>query len=119
MELFRYSIGRLVLICCFYSGLSQAQVVPITWGPLEAQPGFLLDVLPVKSGDFHTIRYTGGLLGYYKSTDHNQLAFVSQNRIKPITENGIGNIDGATYFAGKLRVFVSDKSNGVMSLFCH
>ena len=118
MELFRHSVGRLILICCFYSGISLAQEVPINWGPLEAQPGFLLDVLPIRSGDFYTIRYTGGLLGSYKSTVHNQLAFVSQNRIKPLTENGIGTIDGATYFAGKLRVFVSDKSNGVMSLFC-
>jgi len=118
MELLRHSVGRLILICCFYSGISLAQEVPINWGPLEAQPGFLLDVLPIRSGDFYTIRYTGGLLGSYKSTVHNQLAFVSQNRIKPLTENGIGTIDGATYFAGKLRVFVSDKSNGVMSLFC-
>jgi hypothetical protein len=118
MELFRHSVGRLVLIFCFYSGLSFAQQAPINWGPLEAQPGFLLDVLPIRSGDFYTIRYTGGLLGTYKSTVHNQLAYVSQNRIKPITENGIGTVDGATYFAGQLRVFVSDKSNGVMSLFC-
>ncbi len=117
MELFRHSAGRLILFFLIFIGCANAQPLPVNWGPLESQPGQLLDILPIQSGDFYTLRYTGGVFGSYRSTLHNQLAFVNQTRIKPITENGIGNMETATYFAGKLQVFISDKSNGIMSLY--
>lgn len=117
MELFRYSIGRLIGFVLLVNGCVFGQPIPVNWGPLESQPGQLLDILPIKSGDFHTLRYSGNVLGSYRSTLHNQLSFVSQKRIKPITENGIGNLETGTYFAGKLHVFISDKSNGTMSLY--
>ena len=117
MELFRHSAGRLILFFLIFIGCANAQPLPVNWGPLESQPGQLLDILPIQSGDFYTLRYTGGVFGTYRSTLHNQLAFVNQTRIKPITENGIGNMETATFFAGKLHVFISDKSNGIMSLY--
>lgn len=117
MDLFRHSVGRLILLLCVPINLGFTQALPVNWGPLEAQTGQLLDVLPVQSGDFYTLRYTGGVLGSYRTTWHNQLAFVEQNRIKPITENGIGTLETGTYFAGQLHLFISDKSNGTMSLF--
>jgi len=117
MELFRDSIGRLIGFVLLVNGCVFGQPIPVNWGPLESQPGQLLDILPIKSGDFHTLRYSGNVLGSYRSTLHNQLSFVSQKRIKPITENGIGNLETGTYFAGKLHVFISDKSNGTMSLY--
>ncbi len=117
MELFRRSACRLIILFCLPINLGFTQALPINWGPLETQIGQLLDVLPVQSGDFYTIRYTGGVLGSYRTTLHNQLSFVEQNRIKPITENGFGNLESGTYFAGQLHLFISDKSNGTMSLF--
>ena len=86
MELFRHSAGRLILFFLIFIGCANAQPLPVNWGPLESQPGQLLDILPIKSGDFYTLRYTGGVFGSYRSTLHNQLAFVNQTRIKPITE---------------------------------
>ena len=116
MELRRHSIGILSIVLIFQFNLF-GQSPPVNWGPLESKTGTLLDVLPIQSGDFYTLRYSGGLLGSYRATLHNQLAFVSQFRIKPVTENGIANVESGAYFAKDLYVFLSDRTNGTMGLY--
>jgi len=116
MELRRHSIGVLSIVLIFQFNLF-GQSLPVNWGPLESKTGTLLDVLPIQSGDFYTLRYSGGLLGSYRATLHNQLAFVSQFRIKPVTENGIANVESGAYFAKDLYVFLSDRTNGTMGLY--
>lgn len=117
MELFGRTTGKIAFLFLFVSQLSFGQELPVNWGPLESKPGNLLEIMPIRSADFYTLRYTGGLFGSYRTTLHNQLTFVTQQRIKPITETGYGNVDGGIYFANKFHVFLSDRENGVMSLY--
>lgn len=117
MELSRNSIGGLILFILVHFQPMFGQFLPINWGPLEPKQGQILDVLPIRSGDFYTLRYSGGVLGSYRSTLHNQLSFVSQARIKPVTETGYGNVETGTYFGEKLFVFISDRNNGNMGLY--
>lgn len=121
MELFGYTTCKMkrafiffgIFICFSLIG----QELPINWGPLEPSKGSLIEIMPVRSGDFYTLRYTGGLLGTFRTTLHNQLSCIEDQRIKPITESGIGNVDGGLYFGNQFLIFLSDRANGTMSLY--
>lgn len=116
MELRRYSFFTLSI--AFFTTLSVwSQSPPINWGPLEPTQGSLLEIVPIKSTDFYTLRFSGGILGSYRLTLHNQLSYVSHQKIKPITESGIGTIESATFFAKKFQVFISDRANSEMNLY--
>jgi hypothetical protein len=116
MELRWHSVLALSLsLFTLNSFLGQAPNV--NWGPLEPTQGSLLEIVPIKSTDFYTLRYSGGILGSYRLTLHNQLSYVSHQKIKPITESGIGTIESATFFAKKFQVLISDRSNSEMNLF--
>lgn len=94
-----------------------AQELPVSWGPLETKRGNLVDILPIRSADFYALRYNSGLFGSYKLNTYNQLAFTSQQRIKPVTETGFANIESSAFFAGKFQVFLSDRSGTTMALY--
>jgi hypothetical protein len=117
MELCRRTTCKIVAFVILLVQFSYAQELPVNWGPLESKPGNLLEIMPIRSADFYTLRYTGGLFGSYRSTLHNQLTFVTQQKIKPVTETGYGNVDGGIYFANKFHVFLSDRGNGTMTLY--
>jgi len=93
------------------------QTLPISWGPLETARGTLLDILPINGADFYAFRYTGSLIGAYRLNTYNQLAFTSQQRIKPVTETGYANIESSAYFAGNFQVFLSDKTGSTMRMY--
>lgn len=117
MELYRY----LSTICVIWLGQFfqqiNAQTLPINWGPLESKRGALLDILPIRSADFYALRYNNSLFGSYRVNTYNQLAYVSQQRIKPVTETGFANIETSAFFAGKFQVFLSDRSGTTMALY--
>ena len=116
MELRRHSFLALILTLLSLSNFN-SQTPTINWGPLEGSQGSLLEIIPIKSTDFYTLRFSGGILGSYRLTLHNQLNFVNHQKIKPITESGIGNIESATYFSKKFQVMISDRSNSEMKLY--
>jgi hypothetical protein len=105
----------LLIFLCWKHSFSQT--LPISWGPLESKRGVLLDILPIRSADFYALRFNGGLLGSYRVNTYNQLAFLLQQRIKPVTETGFANIQSSAFFAGKFQVFLSDRSGSTMSLY--
>jgi len=117
MELYRY----LSTVCVIWLGQFfqqiNAQTLPINWGPLESKRGALLDILPIRSADFYALRYNNSLFGSYRVNTYNQLAYVSQQRIKPVTETGFANIETSAFFAGKFQVFLSDRSGTSMALY--
>ncbi|MFM7388813.1 MAG: hypothetical protein ACKO5L_11720, partial [Bacteroidota bacterium] len=94
-----------------------AQGLPVSWGPLESKRGNLVDILPIRSADFYALRFNPGLFGSYKVNTYNQLAFTSQQKIKPVTETGFANIESSAFFAGKFQVFLSDRSGTTMALY--
>jgi len=96
-------------------GISQS--LPISWGPLESKRGVLLDILPIRSADFYALRFSGRLLGSYRVNTYNQLSFLQQQRIKPVTETGFANVESSAFFAGKFQVFLTDRSGATMSLY--
>lgn len=117
MELHRNMRICVVLLSFLFWKQGFSQTLPISWGPLESKRGVLLDILPIRSADFYALRYHGGLLGSYRVNIYNQLAFVQQQRIKPVTETGYANIESSAFFAGKFQVFLSDRSGTTMSLY--
>lgn len=90
---------------------------PIFWGELERSQGSLLEILPKNSTDFYSLRYTGGSFGTYRISENENLAFIRQKRIKLVAETGIANFETAYYFGNQLIVFLSDRSNGMITLF--
>ncbi len=117
MELRRYIIGLFFWAVLSFVARVSAQSLPISWGPLEAKRGTLLDILPIHGADFYALRYSGSLLGSYRVNSYNQLSFTSQQRIKPVTETGYANIETSAYFAGNFQVFLSDRSGASMTLY--
>lgn len=94
-----------------------AQGLPVNWGPLESKRGTLVDILPIRSADFYALRYNNSIFGAYRVNTYNQLAFTSQQRIKPVTETGFANIETSAFFAGKFQVFLSDRLGTNMALY--
>jgi len=90
---------------------------PIFWGDLERSQGSLLEILPKNTNDFYSLRYTGGSFGSFRIAENENLSFIQQKRIKLVAESGIANFETAYYFGNQLIVFLSDKSNGMMTLF--
>jgi hypothetical protein len=90
---------------------------PIIWGELERSQGSLLEILPKNSTDFYSLRYTGSSFGTYRISENENLTFLQQKRIKLVAETGIANFETAYYFGNQLIVFLSDKSNGLMTLY--
>lgn len=91
---------------------------PIMWGDLARSPGGLLEILPKSTTDFYSLRWTGsGTFGTYRVAEHENLTLFQQKRIKLVAETGIANFETAYYFGKQLIVFLSDKSNGQMTLF--
>ncbi len=90
---------------------------PIFWGELERSQGSLLEILPKNSTDFYSLRYTGSSFGTYRISENENLSFLQQKRIKLVAETGIANFETAYYFGNQLIVFLSDKSNGMMTLY--
>ncbi len=102
----------------FNSLLFAQKDYPILWGDLERSPGALLEILPKTTTDFYSLRWTGGgNFGTYRIAEHENLTFFQQKRIKLVAETGIANFETAYYFGNQLIVFLSDKSNGQMTLF--
>ena len=111
---------RLILfyLSVFFSFLASAQDFPINWGNLEKSPGSLVEILQKNKTDFYTLRWTGGrTFGSYRVADHENLAMIQSKRIKQVAESGIANFETAYFFADQLYVFLSDKSNGEMTLY--
>ena len=95
-----------------------SQEFPISWGNLERSKGSLIDILPRTNNDFYALRYSGGrTFGTYRISNHENLSFLQTERIKQVAENGIANFENCYYFGNKLYVFLSDRSNGEMSLY--
>ena len=90
---------------------------PIFWGELERSQGSLLEILPKNSNDFYSLRYTGSSFGTYRISENENLSFLQQKRIKLVAETGIANFETAYYFGNQLIVFLSDKSDGLMTLY--
>lgn len=116
MELSRNSIGTLAFYL-FFLGTFWGQTLPTNWGPMEPRPGALLDIFPIRSGDFYTLRFSGGVLGNFRVALHNQLGIVGHQRLKSTTENGFGDIESGVYFGKQLHVFISDRYNGTMGIY--
>lgn len=96
----------------------KAQEFPISWGALERSNGSLIEILPRTNTDFYTLRWSGGrTFGSYRISNHENLSFIQNQRIKQVAENGLANFENAYYFGDKLYVFLSDRSNGEMALY--
>ena len=107
-----------LLLFLLIQGLVSAQKeFPILWGELERSQGALLEILPKNSNDFYSLRYTGSSFGTYRISENENLAFLQQKRIKLVAETGIANFETAYYFGNQLIVFLSDRSNGTMTLY--
>lgn len=101
-----------------FSRIIISQEFPISWGSLERSNGSLVEILPRSDADFYTLRYSGGrTFGSYRISNHENLSFIQNQRIKQVAENGMANFENAYYFGDKLCVFLSDRSNGEMSLY--
>ncbi|MBM3424250.1 MAG: hypothetical protein FJY06_02025 [Bacteroidetes bacterium] len=117
MELHRNLKGLSVVLNLILTLHVSSQNLPINWGPLEMKRGTLIDISPIRSADFYALRYSGSLLGSYRLNTYNQLAFVSQQRIKPVTESGLATVETSAFFAEKFQVFLSDRMGTTMTLY--
>jgi len=108
----------LLSLILFLSQPFSAQDFPISWGTLERSNGSLIEILPRTNTDFYTLRWSGGrTFGSYRISNHENLSFIQNQRIKQVAENGFANFENAYYFGDKMYVFLSDKSNGEMALY--
>ena len=95
-----------------------SQDFPIQWGPILKSSGYLLDIIPKNNTSFYSLRWSGGGLGSYRIVEHDNLEEVQKARIKPVINSSYATIESAHYHGGKLVVFLSDKANGMMGLYC-
>ena len=96
----------------------EAQNYSINWGEIERSPGSLLQIMQKDSNSFYSIRWSGGNnFGYYKLTLHDFLKKISEKKIKPLTEKGIGNFEVAYLCGENIIAFISDKSGSNCELY--
>ena len=105
-------------LICFHHTSATAQSYDIEWGEVERSPGSLLKIIPKDLNSFYTIRWTGGNnFGQYKLTLHDFLQKINEKRIKPLTENGIGNFEVAYIIGDQVVAFISDKTGQNCELY--
>ncbi|MBM3186927.1 MAG: hypothetical protein FJZ67_11565, partial [Bacteroidetes bacterium] len=110
--------GLLITLFLLINRFITAQEFPISWGTLERSNGSLIEILPRTNTDFYTLRWSGGrTFGSYRISNHENLSFIENQRIKQVAESGIANFENAYYFGKKLYVFLSDRKGGEMCLY--
>ena len=107
----------LLLIISFFS-LTLALAQDIEWGPLEKVKGRVNDVLPVSGSTFFTTRWSGGaLLGSLYMSRHANFTILNQEKVITKVSTGTATIQRIVSFNSQVIVFLSDKKDGVNTLF--
>lgn len=99
----------LVVICVSHAQTS----FQIDWSELEITNGRLIQTLPTNSGEYYTLRWTGGrIAGSYKVSKYKGLELKNSGNIKLVVNKSYANFEGVRVVNGKFAVFLSDKWDG-------
>lgn len=85
----------------------------IDWSELEITNGRLIQTLPADSGEYYTLRWTGGrIAGTYVVSRYKGLQFEKSGKIKLVVNKSYANFEGVRVVNGRFAVFLSDKWEG-------
>ena len=85
----------------------------IDWSELEMSKGRLIQTIPIGSGEYYTLTWSGGKIGgSYKVSKYSNLKFINSGKIRLVVNKSYASFEGVRIVYGKLAVFLSDKQDG-------
>jgi len=108
-----YKIVNLFFFLVLFDTYQAQTSFQIDWGQHEVINGKLVQTLPTSSGEYYTLRWTGGqIAGSYKVSKYRGLQHEKSGKIKLVVNKSYANFEGVRVVNGKFAVFLSDKWEG-------